>query len=382
MDLLRDQGPITRADLAQRLRLSLPTIARIAASLLKQGLIVEREHADSSGGRRPTLLAYNWRASGLIGVYVGRTIIGALADLRGEVLLREAMPTGTGAEAVDNLVAVIRHLQSEAKAMGLPVRAAGVGVPSIVKLDQGTVVYATGIGWRQLPLKCLLEEALGIPVFVENEVNVIALGERWHGAGQGLRNMVCVSIATGIGAGLLLDGKLFRGSHDAAGEIGYMVPDPACLGASHQDLGCLESFAGAAGILRRAADRLARREPSLLTEMTGADVDRLTVDMVLSAARRQDRLASEVVAEAAAYLSVALANLACIVDPERVVISGELAEYGDLFVDQIRSVIAHVVPTVPDIVVSDLHSDAAVLGAVAVAMQYTSDEVFVRSSNA
>jgi glucokinase len=252
-------------------------------------------------------------------------------------------------------------------------------VPSIVIYPSGVVALAPGLGWRNLPLKERLEQALGFAVLVENEVNLIALGESWRGAGQGIRNLICVSLGTGIGAGLVLGGQLYRGSHNAAGEVGYLVPNTHNLGGKVNGFGTLESLAGRNGLVERARAHLADGTRSSLAERS---IEEITAEAVLDAAGAGDPLACSVVYETADYLGLAIANLACIVDPERIVLSGDLAEYAGLFVGPIRSRIEGLVPTMPEIVVSELRMDAAVLGAVAVVMRETSDALFVYPSRA
>ncbi len=230
LEQIRRYGPITRSELARRLHLSLPTITRIVNELLSVGLIVESSTAGSSGGRRPGLLQFNFRSNLIIGVYVGHKMVAALADLNGEILERRTQTSLSGEAGLQQLIDLIRDLQQQAEAMGLSVRGVGVGAPSIVSFPEGVVAWAPGLGWRDLPLKQQLEDALGLRVFVENEVNLLALGESWRGAGRGIRRLVCVSVGTGVGAGLILDGQLYRGTRGAAGEIGYIVPNERYLG--------------------------------------------------------------------------------------------------------------------------------------------------------
>jgi predicted NBD/HSP70 family sugar kinase len=381
LEVIRESGPVTRADVARRLRLSLPTITRIVTNLMSDGLVRDHSAGHSRGGRRPTLLEFNYRANLIIGVYIGQNMVGALADLNGAILkrvIRTSLPGGPGLAALTDL---IRELCDEARSLGIPLRGVGVGVPSIVEFPQGNVVLAPMLEWRNLPLRQDLETMLGVPVIVQNEINLLTLGESWRGAGRNIRNMVCISLGAGIGAGLVIDGQIYSGHHFAAGEIGYAVPSERFLGRKYETYGCLETVAGSHGIVRRAAARLAEGEVSELNRRTTLD-GRLTVGAVFEAARGGDALARAVVAETADYWSIALANVTCIVDPARIVIGGELAEHSDLFLDHIRNRLQGLVPAMPEIVVSELGMDAAVLGAVALVMRETSDEVFVYPSRA
>jgi glucokinase len=309
-------------------------------------------------------------------------MMGALSDLNGEILERRVVPSVPGEAGVERLIALVEDLHQASREYGLPVRGVGIGAPSVVTFEAGTVVWAPSLGWRNLPLKTRLEDTLHLPVFVENEVNLIALGESWQGAGQGLRNLICISLGAGIGAGIILNGQLYRGSHDAAGEVGYIIPNETCLGRTYDEFGCLESLAGSTGIAGRAGARLANGEPSALNGEENIDPSDLTAEMVLSAAKERDPLAESVLNETLDYLSIAVASLICILDPDCIVISGDLAEHGDLFIEPIRSRLKGAVPHMPDIVLSELRTDAAVLGALAIALYKTDSGVLVRKTQA
>jgi len=382
LEQIRRYGPVTRSDLARHLRLSLPTITRIANELLSIGLIVESSTAGSSGGRRPGLLEFNFRSNLIIGVYVGHKMVAALADLNGEIIERCTQTSLSGEAGLQQLIALILDLQQQAEAMGLSVRGVGVGAPSIVSFPEGIVAWAPGLGWRDLPLKQHLEDALGLRVFVENEVNLLALGESWRGAGQGIRRLVCVSVGTGVGAGLILDGQLYRGARGAAGEIGYLVPNERYLGRQVNRFGTLESLADRNALITRGHERMQAGGSSVLNVACAFDSSKLTAEMVLDAARGGDTLAQAAMSEVVDYLSIAVANLVCVVDPERIVLSGDLAGYADIFIEPIRQRISGLVPSMPEIVASELGMDAAVLGAVAIAMRETSDSLFVQPSRA
>lgn len=378
LELIREQGPISRSEIARRLHLSPATITRIVNDLLGNGIVLEGGPVHSQYGRRPVLLEFNPRASLIIGVYVHKNMMGALSDLNGKILERRVLPSVPGEDGVQRLIALVEELLQLSRDYGPPVRGVGIGAPSIVSFETGTVIWAPTLGWRNLPLKTRLEEAFDLPVFVENEVNLIALGESWQGAGQGESNLICISLGAGIGAGIILNGQLFRGSHDAAGEVGYIIPNETCLGREYVEYGCLESLAGSMGIVARASVRLATGQPSVL----GDDSSKLTAEKVLAAAREGDPLAQSVLNETLDYLSIAVANLSCILDPDCIVISGDLAEFGDLFVEPVRLRLQGAIPHIPDLVLSELGTDAAVLGALAIALYKTDGGVFVRKTQA
>jgi predicted NBD/HSP70 family sugar kinase len=384
LELVREHGPLTRTDLARRLGLSLPTVTRIVNALIASQRVLECSFADSHGGRRPTLLQFNFRSGLVISVYVGRKMWAALADLRGEVLARRKLDSLTGEAGVQQLIGVIEDLRNEAIRLSIPVLGVGLGIPSTILSPQGIVTWAPVLEWRLLPLKDRLEAATGLPVVVENEVNLITLGEMWRGAARGVRNLVCLTLDWGIGAGLVLDGHLYRGSHGAAGEVGYLIPNEACLGRRYEVFGCLESLAGGDRIMQMVRDGLDGGEPSSLSAQVKQNRDDLTLEMVLESARLGDPLACKAVNGTVEYLSIAVANLVCIVDPDRIVLSGGLGEYGDLFAGPIREKIAGAIPTeyLPEIIPSSLKLDAAVFGAIAGVLRATEDAIQVEPSRA
>ncbi|MGL4650172.1 MAG: ROK family protein, partial [Caldilineaceae bacterium] len=273
IDLLRDEGPMPRAEIARRLQLSAPTITRIVAALIESGHVLERSHAHdqigslaTSGeqaGRRALFVEYNARSSLIIGIYIGgETFGGALSDLNGNILRRVSLPSLVGSQGVAQVVKLIRQLQQDARRLGLTVRGVGVGAPSVVSHPDGVVVLSPMHEWRRLPLKALLEAEVGLPVFVENKVNLMTLGEAWRGAGQGIDTLVCLTLGAGIGAGMLINGRLHRGAHQAAGEVGYLLPNEGYVGRVYNHYGALEGLAGHAGIVERARARLDLGVPS------------------------------------------------------------------------------------------------------------------------
>jgi len=383
LEIIREQGPITRLDIARTLNISLSTITRIVNPLITAGQIIERGGSDSSGGRQPSLLEYNFRSSLIISVYLGQHMIASLSDLKGTILSRRSKLSLQGEKGLQQLISLVESLRTEAQTLGLPLQGVCVGAQAIVTFPDGIVTWSPTLKWRNLPLKSLLEKALGLPVVVENEVNLMALGEVWRGAGQGFANIICLSLGDGIGSGLILGGHLYRGSHWASGEIGYLIPSKDYLGKIYDKYGCLENLAGSSGITHRTMVRLEAGELSILIEKGGVIPTDLTAEQVLNAARAGDPLANSIVAETVDLFSITIANLISIVDPERIIISGDLAEFGDLFLGPIKQRIQGLLPTVtPEILLSELKMDAAVLGAVAIVMRHTSDAVFIQSYRA
>jgi len=379
LSLLREEGPISRSDLARRLGLSPSTVTRIVVQLIEEGLVLETETVDSATGRKPTLLEFNYRAGAVIGVDVGgTTIVSIVADLRGDILFRKDIPVRSGNARSDNLENVLTLIGELQQTPGIPperIRGIGLAVPSVVKEPEGIVVWAPALGWRDLHLKALLEERFGLPSFVENDVNLAALGESRFGCAQGVKNLVAIFVGTGIGGGLILNGDLYRGQCGAAGELGYLLPTPADLGQTYDQFGRFETLAAGPGIARRAKAALAAGEASIL-----ADADPLTAREVFQAAREGDTLATRVIEQTIGYLAQAIANVAAVLNPEMVVLGGGVARSGDLLLEPIKERVKGTIPVMPEIVLSELGDEAVVQGAVALAIGATRGDVFVRDA--
>lgn len=253
-----------------------------------------------------------------IGVDAGGTKIEAvLADRRGRVLAEQRTLTlaAEGADAVVARIAGLAHsLQQDAPG---PVAGVGIGIPGYIDPAAGIVRNAVNLGWRELDLVARLRRHLDLDIWVGNDANVLALGEYVYGAARGCPNFVYISIGSGMGGGIVLDGKLVIGSAYAAAELGHMSLDPAGRFCPCGQRGCVEAVVSGPGILATAREHLARGEPSRLHD--AAD---LTSHAVLQAALEGDALAVAVFAETAVWLGAVFAIYVGVVNPERIVIGG------------------------------------------------------------
>ncbi len=181
-----------------------------------------------------------------------------------------------------------------------------------------------------------MQERWHLPVFVENDVNLLALGESWRGAGQKTRNLAVIAIGAGIGAGLVLEGRLFRGANEAAGEVGYLPPNLAALSRDYSGFGPLEALAGSLGLVKRAEEVVAREGadkmpvPSSLGQVQ-AQTGQILAQDVYNAARQGDEVALGLIDESADYVALAVAGLSVVLNPEMILLGGELAHTSDLF---------------------------------------------------
>jgi glucokinase len=286
----------------------------------------------------------------------------------GTVLSKSEFPT-LADQGVEDLVQRLHaHAEEGAIALGAALSdlaGVGVGVPGFLDDSRTTVVEAVNLGWRQVPLVPLLERQLGVPVAMENDANVAALGEAWRGAGAGKTNLLCVTVGTGIGGGIVLGGRLHRGKNGMAGEIGHLVVQRrGGIQCNCGQTGCLETVASATGIIRAAKERLP--EP-VRGEIRGAsDVFRLAEQGVT--------IAREVIQEAADWLGYGLALAAVTINPDGIVIGGGVSKAQELFLNPVRAAFAkYSLPRVreaAELTAAALGNDAGVVGAVRLVQQH------------
>ncbi|HUH96692.1 MAG TPA: ROK family transcriptional regulator [Anaerolineales bacterium] len=369
LEMIREESPIARTTIANRLDVSLPTVMRIVDELAKEGFVRPQGGTEWSGGRRRPLLEFNADGHVVLGVDMGGTkMYGAISNLAGTILdeVNFSHHESSGEESYGRLVSLIDTLLASPKLKGRKVRGIGVGAPGITLHQEGIVKWAFTLNWKDFPLKARLAEQYHLPITVDNDVNLAALGESWFGAGQKSRNMVLIAVGTGIGAGIIIDGALYRGAAEASGEIGHMIPGREFLGRNYEDFGALESVASGTGIAQRARSILNSQGET-------ADTNHLMAEKVFDAARGNKEWAWEIVNETIDYLAIAIANLSVSFDPELIVLGGGVTRSADLLVDPIMQRIKGMIPTPPRLVISNLGLRATVMGAIVTVLHNTSN---------
>jgi glucokinase len=245
----------------------------------------------------------------------------------------------------------------------------GIGAPGPLDRENGIVVVAPNLGWRDFPLRDAISERIRLPATLDNDANCATVGEWWRGAAQGARNVVGLTIGTGIGGGIVLDGRLFHGSSDVAGEIGHTTIDSTGRYCRCGNYGCLEAYASGPAIALRAREALERDEVSMLHRMVHGNLDRLTAATVYEAANHGDALALEVVRDTAKFLGTGVANLLNVLNPDVVVITGGVTRAGDRLFEPLRAEVKRRAfrPAVEAcrIVAGQLNGTAGMVGAVA-----------------
>lgn len=251
----------------------------------------------------------------------------------------------------------------------------GIGAPGPLDRASGLVILTPNLGWKNFPLRDRIADAVQLPATLDNDANCATLGEWWLGAARGTKQVVGLTIGTGIGGGLILDGRLFHGVSDVAGELGHTTIEANGRRCGCGNYGCLEAYASGPAIAERAREALAGGEPSAMPALVGGDLSRLTAAVVYDAAKQGDRLAQEVVRETARLLGIGVANLLNIFNPEVVVLAGGVTQAGDQLFEPMRAEVRRRAfkPAVDAcrIVPGALQGNAGVIGAVATFAQQT-----------
>lgn len=336
--LIWEESAISRADIARRTGLSRSTVSDIVAALLPSGLVAEVGQGISSGGRRPIVLEFQDSASVILGVDMGATHVSvALTDLRGRVLQwrnREfavrSDPTGTRALIAEFCASCLAAWGGDrGRLVGM-----GVAVPCPVDpRKQDHLSTHVLPAWEGRAGFDGLASDLGVPVFIDNDANLGAVAERWWGAGRGFDDFTYIKVATGVGAGHMIGGRIARGASGVAGEIGHVAIDLSGDVCDCGNRGCLQTFVGARSLVARAARLLPEYPRSVLR------ADALTIDAIEQAALGDDPLALRVVGDAASYLGIAVAGVLNLINPGAVIIGGGIARLGERLLVPLREAV-------------------------------------------
>jgi predicted NBD/HSP70 family sugar kinase len=369
MGLIRDRGPVSRAQIARESGLSKPTVSLALTSLESSRLV--REAGRSSGGKGPSAILYelNPSAGWVVGIDVGRHWLrAAIADLTGRIVSRrdERARVKSAAELIRQIGEVAHALATDAGIRWRQVTVATVGSPGVFHPEIGQVALAHSLpGWGRQGLVEAVRRELGTNVLLENDVNLAALGEQWYGLGRGVDDYVYLHLGTGVGLGIVIGGELHRGHSGAAGEVGYLPlvgTDPVQPRSRRR--GALDEMAGASALVERAR-RIGMTPP-------------LTAKSVFESARLGDAKGRRIVEFESDRIALTIAAVTAVLDPELVILGGGIGSNGDLLLEPVVAKLRAVSPFRPRIEISSLRQDATLHGAVWQALQAAQDQLFDR----
>lgn len=311
-----------------------------------------------------------------IGVDLGGTnIVSAIVNYQGEIVNSLKVPTlaERGKEAtIKKIIEAIHKNIVQSSVAPDNIIGIGIGAPGPLDIKRGIINFAPNLpGWRDVPLRKILEDEFNIKVVLENDANAAAWGERCFGAGQGVNNLVCFTLGTGIGGGIIIDGKIYHGNNYGAAELGHMTVNKDGPRCNCGNYGCLEAYSSATGIKNRIKNRIKEGIKSKFLNFDNDDelFESLRLKLIFETARKGDKLTKSVVEEAISYLGIAIANIANILNPEMVVLVGGITNEGDKLLiplkREVRKRAFYSNYKFLKIVIGKLDGNAGVLGAAA-----------------
>lgn len=370
LNRLRDHGEATRPEIAHAAGLSKPTVGQALLDLEQHGLVRAIGRRVDGPGRAAVVYRTAPDAGHIVGVDIGRRVLHvAVANLDGVVVARVEQPnrSRSGATLVRTVAGAVDRAVTEAGLAPDDIVVTALGTPGVPDAASGTVYRAPNLpGWERRGLLhdlTLLLGSNGSMVIVENDANLCAIGEHARGAAQGVEVVACLTVGTGIGMGILINGRLFRGAHGAAGEIADLPYGQVPAGVVAHRPGPVEVVAAGDAIVSAARD-------------AGLSVS--TAKAVFESARQGDERAGRVVADEAAKLARVVSVVTAVLDPSLIVLAGGIGRNADLLAAPMRQELAQTIPLVPDIVEGRLGDDAVLVGAIATAMETAWDLVFDR----
>ena len=374
LEIIRLEGMISRVEIAEKLELTTASISKLTKKLiLKQFVVEERSEKKINGAGRPKiLLKLNSKIGYLIGVYLAPEKIQVLlSDLNLEIIKRDSQPIK---KVGKNEILMQLHSMLDAMISKLPnekIFGIGVAMNGMVDPVEGISIFSPHYNWQNFSLKKELEKKYKLPVIMDNDVRVMALGEMKFGAAKGQNDFVLINIANGIGSGIVIDGRLHRGVNFSAGELGHLIVDSTIEErCSCGSKGCLELVASNLAVVKRAKSKFESESGSKYLLDKG---DSLSVEDICRAAGEGDRLAREVIEETAWYIALGIRHLINLLNPGMIVLVSKLNTCGDLFYKELGRLIKENALIDPirkiSIKPSLLEDDAATVGAATLVLE-------------
>jgi glucokinase-like ROK family protein len=352
------------------------TVSNIVHVLIEDGLVFEDKLEDSKIGRPSILLGLRPDGGAVIGVEIGVDFISVLlTNFVAETLWEIRVQTNLSqsqTEIINQAEKYVDQALSIAKGVGLRPLGIGVGLPGLVNIRQGNLIMAPNLHWKNVPFRLIWNQRFHLPVYIENEANLAALGEYYFGVAHNVDNFICLTSGIGLGGGIMIDGRLFRGGHGYGGEIGHIQRDPHGEQCGCGRIGCWETQVGPRAVLSRVKREFQTHHDQSLLDACSGDLDNLTFDIVVRFALNGDSICRQAIEEVAVNLGAGIADLVNIFNPNLIVIGGTFILGKDIMHSIIEKTIFSnaLQPATNNLQIkfSERSTEACVLGAVAVVL--------------
>ncbi|WP_185602302.1 ROK family transcriptional regulator [Paenibacillus sp. 598K] len=385
LDVVRRQGPISRAALAKIVKLSVPSVSSNIEALIGRGIIREAGIEDvSTIGRPPIMLEFNRYYGYIIGIDLGgEDITVALGDLQGNIIaekhLRISLEQKIARQLFENIIEQIRLLLEENGIDREQLKVIAAATPGIINKSTGYFDVAPRFAeWNKLNVEKMLEDNFGAKVIVMNDMNLVTIGESRFGAAIGYENVVTINVDVGIGAGLLINGKLYEGARLAAGELGYWVsrssvdPETGQLVTTN-----LDTEISLHSLIQQVRKDLADGAQSELLGLCKRKLDKVDFAMFVKAVEMEDAYCLQKIREMIAALAPVIANISVFLDLELIIICGDAVQLGYTFIQPLREMVNKITPLMTTIVYSSLGSRAGISGGFSVALDYVMEQILL-----
>jgi len=373
LNIIREKGPISRAEIAKVTKLTPPTVSNLVKELLEDDIVVERNLGESSGGRKPTMLTLNSDKFFVIGLDIGSHDLKViLSSIEGKIIKKDIFPIPeilTNETLLTLMKTAIYSIKNEKIVEDGRIIGIGVGMHGIVDVEKGISVFAPNLKLQNIHIKQGLEQEFQITVKVENDARAMGLGELWFGSGTGIDSFVCINVGRGVGAGIIINGRLYHGDHFISGEIGHMAIDidgPICTCGNK---GCLQTFTSGPAIADYVKSELRLGQASILPKLAGQKIENITGELIYKAALEGDQLSINALAQAGRYLGIGLTNLIHLINPRRIILGGGVSNAKEFVLNSVIETVNQRALTKEakqtEIIVSKFGKDATAMGAVA-----------------
>jgi glucokinase-like ROK family protein len=334
---IRLNAPISRTDLAKNLKLGLSTITNIVEELKEQSLVFETGEADSTGGRKPIMLGFNHQYGYTIGIKIEENcMLLALTDLKVEVKESCKVVFKKNSDSDKVLILLIESIEKLISKIpkGKSLIGIGIAISGLVDQEKGQLIFSGMLNWQGIDICKILEEHFKVAVFIDNDVNAYTLAELWQGQGKSLSDFIVVTYGSGVGSGIVLNHKLYRGNFGGAGEIGHMVIDIGGKRCECGQRGCLEAYASEAFILEYI-----KENKEFYKECIIEINDDLSIEKVYEYAKRGDMLAINSLQLSAKYFAYGLVSIINLLNPSTIILAGEGLVAKDIIIPIVRNIV-------------------------------------------
>lgn len=376
LKVIKAYSPTTRIAVAKLTKLSLPTVSSAVNYLIKHNLVKETGKEAFSGGRRSKLIEFNPKAYFIVGASVDtNSLVTVIGDLNGNMIEKTKNKidiTGNADKEIQDIIAAIHQIIEKSAVNKDKIGCIGLSLPGVLDTNKGNVKLSIPLGWKNVPVKKIIEDEFGIPTFMENDGTTAAWGEKCVGAGSGENDLIYIGVGKGIKTGIVIGGKLYRGVTGSAGEIGHMAIDKNGPRCSCGNYGCLQVMVPRSAIESQAKKAIKEGVETLISELAAKNGE-VTAEAVLEARKKEDKLAFNIMEKVGEYLGIAIADVIDFLNPAMVIIGEDIPRFGEAVLDSVkRTVKSRSLPIISapvKIVLSKLGKEASLVGTLILGAQ-------------